>query len=736
MGVAGLFLVACDPVFDICVTVTDCRTQKPIADALVEIHGEDADKTDSIGQFCISDVGSARNPRDVDVSKSGYQDQSATTSAESDARADAHVCLVPAAPRSVDLSAPKVCPETEDASRFLGGTVYVDDDPGCEGKTPCFSDLTSALAADASATTISLMPGSYDGAELLEGVFWSNLRITGERGPDDTIITGSCISVNGSNGGQIWLDHLTFTGCDASAIAVASSLYLDVRIQDDVFVGPFSGGAVALASSSSDGARVYAAIVRNRFTHQRGDAAAIEGKLHAGDSCIDIESNVLAHNERAFHLTRSAPTDMPPPFRLVGNTFARNDYAVGPKTDLAPFTYTSGARIANNVFFENEYDFSPELELIPRLELHHNLIGSGAFTGLRDNFSADPLFPDADANDYRLLPASPAASAGDPSLVTAPDIEGTARRNPPTLGAYEIDSEPEEDFTGLTCGDGIVQDGSVNAGGATYVGYETCDDGNGDDRDGCTSRCQWEPAGTLGQIAAYQLGVCALRDDGRLKCWGDGTESTPEGPFTQVALKEGGGCGLEPDGALRCWSVSGDDVYAPTGSFTQLAETYDLTCGVSVTGSMTCWDDVEDRLEWAGPFVRVDAGQGVVCALAENGVPTCDPRTQLPPGRLVQTFPGLVSSCALLATGELLCQTSSSTPPKLPQSGFARVSLGAMSCALRPDGRAVSWTDFAAPTTLSDRRFIDIVATAYTCCGLTADRRVYCADTSGGLPQE
>jgi cysteine-rich repeat protein len=148
------------------------------------------------------------------------------------------------------------------------------------------------------------------------------------------------------------------------------------------------------------------------------------------------------------------------------------------------------------------------------------------------------------------------------------------------------------------CGDGLVQAGEACDDGNTedddgcterceppfcgddlLTAGEQCDDGGADDDDGCSKACRIE-------IVGLELGAstsCALRADGAVKCWGDNTygqlglgETAPRGdepgemgdnlPTVDLgrgrsaqALAAGTGyvCALLDDGSVKCWGQNG-----------------------------------------------------------------------------------------------------------------------------------------------------------------------------------
>ncbi len=62
-------------------------------------------------------------------------------------------------------------------------------------------------------------------------------------------------------------------------------------------------------------------------------------------------------------------------------------------------------------------------------------------------------------------------------------------------------------------------------------------------------------------ISAGTIHTCAVRDDGQLLCWGDGSfyqAAPPAGVFTQVSAGNHTSCAIDEDGHLQCW---GDSMY-------------------------------------------------------------------------------------------------------------------------------------------------------------------------------
>ena len=77
------------------------------------------------------------------------------------------------------------------------------------------------------------------------------------------------------------------------------------------------------------------------------------------------------------------------------------------------------------ILYGNQDDISDAT--LPEVTLAWCDVGDGDFAGLNGNFSADPMFRDAAAGDYRLSFGSPCCDSGTPANPTALDLAGVQR---------------------------------------------------------------------------------------------------------------------------------------------------------------------------------------------------------------------------------------------------------------------------------------------------------------------
>ena len=631
--------------------------------------------------------------------------------------------------------AERTCATGNDPARFAHGkTHYVGNSPDCEGLTPCYASVAGAVAAAASGDTVMLLPGTYAGVKIrLEDAGPVDLRLTSRDGPATTFVEKPCIQVIdwAKQPGEIWIDHLSFQNCGPHTSLVEEGWgvsiegYPDVgfRIFDDRFVNAGASGGIRVGSSDANTV-MHGLIARNWLVgHQEPESVPLEAVTpDVEGACVRIENNVIAGNLRG--------AGVGPRSELVNNTLVGNQ-----QDSLGAAAHSVSA---NNLFVKTPPTmWSPEwgFEYVHpvRGDFHDNLVWSGAFAGWQQNFSADPRFIDEERRDYHLRADSPALGRGAHPEAPITDMEGRLRPNPPSLGALEPDSSGDT-RVGWGCGDGIIEWGAFTTSVGTYTGFETCDPGEGSHDVSCDDSCQLRAAHALRMIAAGSTGVCAVRANGELACWGKAAEYAPAGAFRQVTLDYDHGCALGQDGTVTCWDSHGP-FFAPAGTFNEIAAG---SCALATEG-ITCWGQSGVTRQVSGEFVHVDES----CAVTRAGDYTCwNHEKGFPAGQFLQLLTwDLDIGCGLASDGLLTC-TDPSRGPDTTQTlpaGFAQVQAqGGTLVALRPDGRAAEWHPTYVGFVDPDRLFIDAVPGPGITggCGLTPSHKVYCWPEDPRWPEE
>lgn len=194
--------------------------------------------------------------------------------------------------------------------------------------------------------------------------------------------------------------------------------------------------------------------------------------------------------------------------------------------------------------------------------------------------------------------------------------------------------------------------------------------------------------GTFVAIDAGTSHTCALRNDGAVPCWGSGVggklgyasgdnvgdNETPGmvvsvgAPVTQIALGGDHTCALTNSGSVRCWGLNqfgqlgygntaniGDNEAPITagdvdvgGAVVQLAAGGQHTCALLNNGAVRCW----------GLNDRGQLGYGHTNNVGDNEVPTIAGDLALG-GVAVAITAGAAHTCALFATGQVMCWGSS-----------------------------------------------------------------------------
>ena len=289
------------------------------------------------------------------------------------------------------------------------------------------------------------------------------------------------------------------------------------------------------------------------------------------------------------------------------------------------------------------------------------------------------------------------------------------------------------------------------------------------------------PAGPFSGLAAG--GLCGIRTDGRLDCWGGAEPPDGLSADRTVAHSHGYWCGIGPGGELDCrggdpWDAFAsdgerwaDDHPAPAGSFSAVTVGIERACAVRTSGETACWGPragADENRPPAGLYTAISIGDSQrhtypleidysqhTCALTTGGDAVCwgdnaSGQTHVPPERLaaapyLDIAAGDEHTCALRATGEILCwgdnrYGQTGAPPGV----HTAISAGRWhTCALTVAGDAVCWGDGVTGEPHSWPHYIDpppgtpntaappgpftaISAGAHHTCALGTDGEVAC----------
>lgn len=293
--------------------------------------------------------------------------------------------------------------------------------------------------------------------------------------------------------------------------------------------------------------------------------------------------------------------------------------------------------------------------------------------------------------------------------------------------------------------------------------------GNGSTMPSLVPAQEWSEAMDWVQVSAGNEHTCALKKDGRLFCWGRGSElghnsyesrslpvqeSTAATDWAQVSTMGSHTCALKTDGRLYCWGQ---------GYYGQLGRN-------STTNSLVPVQELTEATDW----VQVSGGGAHTCALKTDGRLYCwgaggegrlghgSTTNSLVPVQeateatdWVQVSCGSYHTCAVKVDGRLYCWGhgddgelghGSATDSLVPvqeateATDWARVSAGTHhTCAVKKDGRLYCWGEGRQlGTDSTERRLVPtpegttatnwwlVAAGSYVTCSLKTDGRLFC----------
>ncbi len=293
------------------------------------------------------------------------------------------------------------------------------------------------------------------------------------------------------------------------------------------------------------------------------------------------------------------------------------------------------------------------------------------------------------------------------------------------------------------------------------------------------------PAGPFTALAAG--GLCGIRPDGKLDCWGTtevnqnydvlGAQLDSETTYETVAIGHGYWCGITAGGRLDCaggtnWGAFpadpqwGDAHPPPPGLFTAVAVGIERACAIHLSGGrIACWGpsaDNDKHTPPTGASTTISIGETRrqtvqyypeyyqhTCAVRVDGEAVCwgdndSGQTRVPPARLsaapyVDIAAGGEHTCALRATGNVLCWGDNRYgQTEAPTGTHTAITAGAYhTCALTADSEAVCWGNGVAESYIDPPAdtantepppgpFTAIDAGAYHTCALRPDGEVAC----------
>lgn len=199
------------------------------------------------------------------------------------------------------------------------------------------------------------------------------------------------------------------------------------------------------------------ALTRVTISNNPGGGISISG------GALDLAQSLVSDN-----LGGGATVSMPAKFAIVGNLFIDNGTGSSPLGAIAISTLASTTnRLEFNSFYRNASQdgvgaaircvagaftardnilyangSATNHEQVSGTCAHtYSLVQPGTLPAGNGNLAADPRFQDAAGGDLHLLPGSPAFQAADPDSdltgLASRDIDGTSRKRPATIGAYQ-----------------------------------------------------------------------------------------------------------------------------------------------------------------------------------------------------------------------------------------------------------------------------------------------------------
>jgi len=245
--------------------------------------------------------------------------------------------------------------------------------------------------------------------------------------------------------------------------------------------------------------------------------------------------------------------------------------------------------------------------------------------------------------------------------------------------------------------------------------------------------------------------ACAVKSDGRMTCFGDGSEyfsaplieKAPNRQWAKLILADDPSdstdhelCGIDVSGVGVCWSRGGEPREL-SGKIKQVASGTSGLCVIAEGGAGQCLQNQGLAGPIAGTFQDLVIRNNLIFGLDPSGKVTApSPQFELPAGVYTQISASSHALCGLRADHSLACAPNA-LPAALAAQRFSQVAVeywGSM-CAIRDDQTIMcdtlqSGSNFTPPA----GKFTRIVALSQGMCGIGIDGTISCFGNQAATP--
>jgi len=268
-----------------------------------------------------------------------------------------------------------------------------------------YPTIQAAINASQDGDTVLVADGTYSGPGNRDIDFnGKNITVTSQNGPTKTIIDCQGSSGNSHRGFYI---HSGETKATISGFTVRNGYTTYVSSVEN----SGGGGGVCIVNTKNGTITLTNCTVS-------GNTASDGGGIFNTNSNYDSNGTITLAN-----------------CTVSGNTASYNGGGIFNNNTNSNGTIT----LANCIFYKDVggeiADYSSTKAIITYSDIQGSYVGTG-------NIDADPQFVNAATGDLHLKPGSPCLGKGTPNGAPATDLDGNARPNPPSMGAYEVGAVP------------------------------------------------------------------------------------------------------------------------------------------------------------------------------------------------------------------------------------------------------------------------------------------------------